>query len=42
MQSVVMFGKLIINVSTKLKRSVYFETKLIIDRVLIIRDTRSN
>jgi hypothetical protein len=39
MQSVVMFGKIIINVSTKLKISVYFETKLIIDRVLIIRDT---
>jgi hypothetical protein len=37
-----MFEKIIINVSTKLKRSLYLETKFILARVLIIRDIGSN
>jgi hypothetical protein len=38
MQSRVMFGKVIINVPRKLKRSLYLGTNLIFDKVLIIRD----
>jgi hypothetical protein len=41
MQSMVMIGKIMINVSRKLKMSLYLETSFIFIRLLIIRNRRS-
>jgi hypothetical protein len=38
MQSKVIFEKIIINVSWKLKKSLYLGTNFIFERVIIIRD----
>jgi hypothetical protein len=38
MQSKVMFGKLIINVSMKVKINLYLETNFIFVKILIIKD----